>query len=611
MPQQPKLTKKRAKWVKNRNTVLKGSRLAYNAAQQSRYVAALESLVRKMTIETKRQITKLFKGQISNEFFEKQEELAAMDSSLASQARILLNSLSRTFENLFNLKASFLAITMVNGAAKTSAATVGETLKQLSGGLTLKTSIVSEGQEEVATALIYENVKLIESIPKQYMNDVIGSVMRSITTGEGLADLVPDLQKYEGITYRRAKLIALDQTRKAYNSINRQKLLNNGIREFVWRHSGGGLHPRESHIAIDGKTFSFDKVKEQQAALGVPERDRGLPGECINCFLGDTEISLSNGCFNLWRYIHRGDIVNIRLHNSEVLRSTLNHPILTLNGFQAANEIQKGEYLASVEMKNLSKVNGDVAGDKITFDKLFESLNLSLPNRTQSGSKFNFYGDIPIEDVDTISPDNMLPFSFEIFNEQQLEKLFLSLSDVIRNFISQSFSTEVLQFGLPSVDRYCLALLDAETFHPQFISTAPVSDNGSRFSDDTSDYLTTTFIAQRQTQSAFAVFISANNVNTVSFNLVYFPSDRVDIIESFIQSYSQTPRAAFMFSAEFCNTYSRFYRLHRVEEKSISVFDGHVYTMETKKGWYSVTPTEIISKNCRCTMQAIIVFETD
>ena len=89
MPQQPKLTKKRAKWVKNRNTVLKGSRLAYNAAQQSRYVAALESLVRKMTIETKRQITKLFKGQISNEFFEKQEELAAMDSSLASQARML------------------------------------------------------------------------------------------------------------------------------------------------------------------------------------------------------------------------------------------------------------------------------------------------------------------------------------------------------------------------------------------------------------------------------------------------------------------------------------------------------------------------------------------
>ena len=280
---EPKLTKRRSKWVKNRNTVLKGPRLSYNAAQQARYVAALESLVRTMTNQTKRQIIKLFKGQLSDEFFSKQEQLSAMDASLASQARILLNSLSRTFEGLFNLKATSLANAMVSGALKTSATNVGEALKQLSGGLTLKTSVVSEGQEEVATALIAENVSLIKSIPEQYLKDVTGSVMRSITTGEGLADLVPDLQKYEGITYRRAKLIALDQTRKAYNSINRQKLLNNGIREFIWDHSGGGLHPRESHIDISGKTFSFENVREQQAALGVPERDRGLPGEPINC----------------------------------------------------------------------------------------------------------------------------------------------------------------------------------------------------------------------------------------------------------------------------------------------------------------------------------------
>jgi len=279
----PKLTKERAKWVKNRNTVLKGSRLAYNAAQQERYVAALEKLVRQMTRETKKQLTKLFKGEISNDFFKSQEKLTAMDSSLASQARILLDALGRTFEGLFNLKASSLAKTMVQGATRTSTTNVQESLKLLSGGLTLKTSVVSAGQEEVATALVAENVSLIKSIPEQYLKDVTGSVMRSITTGEGLADLVPDLQKYDGMSYRRAKLIALDQTRKAYNAINRQKLLNNGIKEFIWDHSGGGMHPRESHIEISGKTFSFENVKEEQAALGVPENDRGLPGEPVNC----------------------------------------------------------------------------------------------------------------------------------------------------------------------------------------------------------------------------------------------------------------------------------------------------------------------------------------
>lgn len=277
------LTKKRAKWVKNRDTVLKGSKLAYNAAQQERYVAALELLVKQMTRETKKQIVRLFKGEISDDFFKSQEKLTAMDASLASQARILLNSLANTFEQFFNLKATSLAKTMVQGATKTSASTVQESLKRLTGGLTLKTSVVSSGQEEVSTALISENVSLIKSIPQEYLKDVTGSVMRSITTGRGIADLIPDLEKYEGITKRRAKNIALDQTRKAYNTINRQKLLNNGVKQFEWGHSGGSLHPRESHIDIAGKVFSFENVREEQAALGVPLSDRGLPGEPINC----------------------------------------------------------------------------------------------------------------------------------------------------------------------------------------------------------------------------------------------------------------------------------------------------------------------------------------
>jgi len=277
------LTKKRAKWVKNRDTVLKGSKLAYNAAQQERYVAALQLLVKQMARETKKQIVRLFKGEISDDFFKSQEKLTAMDASLASQARILLNSLSRTFEEFFNLKASSLAKTMVQGATKTSATTVQESLKKLTGGLTLKTSVVSSGQEEVSTALVSENVSLIKSIPQEYLKDVTGSVMRSITTGRGIADLIPDLEKYEGISYRRAKNIALDQTRKAYNTINRQKLLNNGVKQFEWGHSGGSLHPRESHIDIAGKVFSFEHIREEQAALGVPQADRGLPGEPINC----------------------------------------------------------------------------------------------------------------------------------------------------------------------------------------------------------------------------------------------------------------------------------------------------------------------------------------
>lgn len=277
-----KLTKKRQKWVRNRDAVLKGEQLNYNAAIQQRYVRSLERLVKQMANETNRQIKKFFNGEVSQEFFDEQEALM-MDASISSQARILMNYLTRTFTNLFNSKASRLAENMVNQTEKVTASNTHTSLKELSGGVSLKTSVVSEGQSEVARALVSENVSLIKSIPQQYFVDVTGSVMRSITTGRGLQDLIPDLRRYKGVCERRAKNIALDQTRKAYAGISRQKILDQGVTQFEWIHSGGSAHPRESHEAIDGHIFTFENLKNEQAALGVPEKDRGFPGEPINC----------------------------------------------------------------------------------------------------------------------------------------------------------------------------------------------------------------------------------------------------------------------------------------------------------------------------------------
>lgn len=279
----PPLTKKKKKWADNRDVTLQGTRLPYNAAQQERYRAALERLVRQMANETKKQVGRLFRGEIADDFFKQQEEISAMDASLASQARILMNALTAKFTQLFSKKANPLAQAMVEGASKASKSTLHKSLEQLSGGLSLKTGVVTAGQEEIVTALVAENVSLIKSIPQQYFKDVTGSVMRSITTGQGISDLIPDIQKYDGQTYRRAKNLALDQTRKAYNNINKQRLVSLGVKQFEWIHSGGGQKPRESHIKISGHIFSFDNLYAEQAALGVPEADRGIPGEPINC----------------------------------------------------------------------------------------------------------------------------------------------------------------------------------------------------------------------------------------------------------------------------------------------------------------------------------------
>jgi len=287
MRKKPKLTPSKQEEAEKPGKVLRGTILNYNVSQQIRYENELRALIRQMTTEVKREIIALFKSETAEGFYDQQENAAAMDAaSITKKAKTLMDKLASKFQGLFNLAAPPMAKKMVEGATKTSASNLRGSLKKLSGGLMLKTSVIPKGMETVAASIIDENVGLIKTISQQYLADVSGVVMRSITTGNGLADLVPAINKHSGQTYRRAKLIALDQTRKAYNFINKQKLQSLGVKQFEWRHSGGGQKPRRSHIAMSGEVFNFDDlpvINAEQVAGGYESPERGIPGQAINC----------------------------------------------------------------------------------------------------------------------------------------------------------------------------------------------------------------------------------------------------------------------------------------------------------------------------------------
>ncbi len=268
------LTKKREAWAASQTEAptFKGQQLHPPASVSERYVRALSSLTAQMTAQVTREVRRLFDTDAASAHF-------GEDSTIASQSRILLNSLADRFNDLFAKKARALAEQMVDGSAKASASTLHSSLEKLSGGLSLKTSIENPNLVNIYKASVAENVSLIKSIPQQYIDKVQGAVMRSITTGNGLQDLVPALETYEGMTHRRAKNIALDQTRKAYNSINRGRMQGIGIKKFQWHHSGGGAHPREDHIEMDGNIYSFDELPVIDKSSG----ERGIPGQAPNC----------------------------------------------------------------------------------------------------------------------------------------------------------------------------------------------------------------------------------------------------------------------------------------------------------------------------------------
>jgi len=254
---------------------LRGPRLNYNAGIQDAYNKRLQALVSQMTEQVERAIIKWMSGDTAEEFF-------VEDASVSSQARILTNKLIATFNSLFNKRAKSIAEQMVNQTDKNSKSSLHNSLKELSGGLSLKTSIITPEIAEVSNAAVWENVSLIKSISSEYLSDIQGQVMRSIQQGgNGLADLIPYMKAQKEITQRRARNIALDQTRKAFNSINSLRMQSLGIKKFEWIHSGGGAHPRPLHINLSGKVFSFDDLPYIGTMYGSDIH--GIPGQLPNC----------------------------------------------------------------------------------------------------------------------------------------------------------------------------------------------------------------------------------------------------------------------------------------------------------------------------------------
>ena len=256
---------------KSKNNLVAGA-LRPNAGISTDYAKPIVNELELMFRDVQRELKKAFK---ENHYGQ------AMDASLASQSRILLNWLLRKWQPRFDEIAKSATNRMIERTLKNSAITLRNSLKQALPDLSIDTSFSNEQLQEVIKASTLEAANLIKIIPYKFLNEVQGQVMRSITTGKGMEDLVPFLtKKYKG-NVRHARLVALDQTRKAYQSINTTRLKTLGVKKFIWIHSGGGKEPRELHKRMSGNEYSFDSPPFIGVMYGNDVY--GLPGDLPNC----------------------------------------------------------------------------------------------------------------------------------------------------------------------------------------------------------------------------------------------------------------------------------------------------------------------------------------
>lgn len=129
-------------------------------------------------------------------------------------------------------------------------------------------------------ATVAEQVGLIRSIPRKFHASVERAVTRAVVRGGDRDELSRVVKRRYGITYRRASLIARDQTAKARAVMENERRLEVGVVRAAWRHSHAGRTPRPEHVRWGRERKTFELAKGMWS-----ERDRKwvLPGTPINC----------------------------------------------------------------------------------------------------------------------------------------------------------------------------------------------------------------------------------------------------------------------------------------------------------------------------------------
>ncbi|MDM4091604.1 phage head morphogenesis protein [Klebsiella oxytoca] len=231
-----------------------------------------------MRADVLQQITTLFKNTDSPVMD------ATLDASIVNAAAGLLRRLRRTWQGLFDEMTDGATKWMIERVTGSAGTAVKRSLEEIGEGVSLNLNMQSAAVKEVIRAGSYEAANLIKRVPGRYLDDIGDEVMRSISAGQGLADLQPALDSY-GVKVRNwTRNVALDQTRKVYNSVTREGFKSAGIRRWEWVHSGGSNDPREYHLmdapaGLNGGIFSFDDPPIIDKRTG----ERGFPGQLPYC----------------------------------------------------------------------------------------------------------------------------------------------------------------------------------------------------------------------------------------------------------------------------------------------------------------------------------------
>lgn len=143
-------------------------------------------------------------------------------------------------------------------------------------GISIKGKQSFKGEQDYIKSRIETNTTLIKNLKSQYIEELNIDLKYSYEQGRPSSLLAKDIEKRFGITKRRAKLIARNETKNTNAQLNKKQAMELGFGNPKWQTMMDGRE-RPEHARHNGKEYEF--------GVGLPDGEGGKeePGDKINC----------------------------------------------------------------------------------------------------------------------------------------------------------------------------------------------------------------------------------------------------------------------------------------------------------------------------------------
>ena len=325
---------------------------------------------------------------------------------------------------------------------------------------------------------------------------------------------------------------------------------------------------RHKPVGVGGEIVGQDEAFSN--GLMYPGDPNGRPEEVYNCFVGETKVASDSDVVRSYKHKYDGKIISIKTAGGVQFSCTPNHPILTPNGWIAAELLNNGDNILVTfgEQNVFCGVNPDIKHRFPRIDAIHK-FGKKMRGQRACGLSVNFHGDISTADVEVVTHKRLLRNGRDSGGGNCINKFLFKLSDKTLSCFGSLFK----HFLSVCKTSFCFICCKCKSLPFFKCSVSHSCEHG------------------------FGTIANRDSVLT-EYSINDLPADTV-------------------IDGELLDRLSCKVFLDTIVSVDVSVLSTHVYNLQTENGYYfvnSIIPHGAeksngifaIAKNCRCTVSAVV-----